>query len=144
MSEAAVLAGEVGIWDAELVIRVAPGAPEQRSTGVSTQHLVGDWLVTDFKNQTGFAGHGITGWDAVRKSYVGTWVDAMRPFLVVMEGVWDAAARTMTFHASANLPDGRTLAWREVTERPDDDTRIFHQHFGEHEMMTVTYRRRKG
>jgi hypothetical protein len=144
MSEAAVFADDVGTWDAEVVIRLAPGAPEQRSTGVATQRLVGTWLVMDFKNETGFEGHGIYGWDVMRKAYVGTWVDELRQFLPLMEGAWDAAARTMTFHASATMPDGRVLAWREVTERLDADTRLFRQHFGDHESMTVTYRRRKG
>ena len=143
-----VLESDVGTWDAEVIVRPGPGAPEQRSKGVSVQRLVGGrWLVADFKNETGFEGHGIFGWDDARKGFVGTWVDGMRNFLAVMEGAYDADARTMTYRANARLPDGRTLAWREVTERPDDDTRIFRQFWalpgGEHEMMTVTYRRRQ-
>jgi uncharacterized protein DUF1579 len=144
VSEASIFADDVGTWDADVIVRPAPGAPEQRSKGVSVERLVGGWLIADFKNETGFEGHGIFGWDAARKAYVGTWVDPMRPFLIVMQGSWDEAARTLRFDAEATLPDGRALRWREATERPDADTRVFRQWFGDHEMMTVTYRRRAG
>ncbi len=144
MAPEELLARDVGTWDAEVVVRPAPGAPEQRSRGVSVQRLVGGrWLVADFKSETGFEGHGILGWDASRQAYAGTWVDAMRSFLVVMEGQWDEGARALTLHAAASLADGRTLRWREVTEHVDDDTRSFRQHIGDHETMTVTYRRRR-
>jgi hypothetical protein len=148
MSKEDVFAADVGIWDADVIVRPGPGAPEQRSQGLAVQKLVGGrWLVTDFKNETsGFEGHGIFGWDATRKRYVGTWVDPMRTFLSVMEGDYDEGARTMTFYAEATTPDGTALRWREVTERVDDRTRLYRQLWslpgGEHEMMTVTYRRR--
>jgi len=138
---------DVGTWDAEVIVRPGPGAPEQRSKGVAVSRLIGDrWLVTDFKNETGFEGHGVFGWDASRKAYVGTWIDPMRTFLTVMEGAWDPETKTMTFHAEARLPDGRTLTWREQTEHIDEKTHVFKQFWampgGEHEMMHVTYRRR--
>jgi hypothetical protein len=142
-----VFESDVGTWDADVIVRPGPGAPEQRSTGVSVQKLIGGrWLCADFRNEgSGFEGHGIYGWDATRKAYVGTWVDPMRTFLTVMEGAWDPGTRTMTFHAEARLPDGRVLTWREQTVK-DGDVQTFRQFWampgGEHEMMTVTYRRR--
>jgi hypothetical protein len=133
---------DVGTWDAELEIRPEPGQPPQRSQGVSVGRLIagGRWLVVDFKNQTtGFEGHGVYGWDAAKKKYVGTWVDDMRASLTVLEGDWDPAQRTMTFHAER---------WREVTTTVDDDTQIYRLFFPgpdgkDFEMMTVTYRRRR-
>src|SRR5512143_2620983 len=111
-----ILEDDVGTWDADVIVRPGPGAAEQRSRGVSVQRLVGGrWLVADFKNETGFEGHGLYGWDATRKAYVGTWVDGMRSFLTIMEGAWDPETRTMTYHAEARLPDGRVLTWRELT-----------------------------
>jgi hypothetical protein len=149
MGEESIFEGDVGMWDADVIVRPGPGVPEQRSQGLAVQKLVGGkWLVLDFKNETtGFEGHGLYGWDATRKRYVGTWVDPMRPTLSVMEGDWDAGARTLTFHAELVTPDGKTLRWREVTEHVDGDTRLYHQFWagpgGEHELMTVTYRRRR-
>lgn len=144
----AVFAKDVGTWDAEIVIRPGPGAPELRSKGVSVQKLVGGrWLVADFTNESGFEGHGLFGWDETRKSYVGTWVDTMRTFLAVMAGAYDAESRTMTYSVETTTPDGRAVRWREVTQTVDADTQIFRQLWpapdGDFEMMTVTYRRRR-
>jgi hypothetical protein len=148
VKELAVLEGDVGTWDADVEVRVA-GPPVPPSKGVSQNRLVGGrWLVVDFRNDSGFEGHGVTGWDAVRRAYVSTWVDTARTFLAVGEGTWDAEARTMTVTFEATLPDGRRHRWREVTERPDGDTRVFRSFVPgpdgcEQEVMTVTYRRRR-
>ena len=148
--ELAVFQKDVGTWDAEVEIRPAPGAPAQLSRGVAVSKLIagGRWLITDFKNETsGFEGHGVYGWDAGRKQYTGVWVDPARSSLVVANGTWDAAKRTLTFSAEAKFGE-RTIQWREVTESRDADTQVFRSLFpvpggADFEMMTVTYRRRR-
>jgi uncharacterized protein DUF1579 len=150
-AQLAVLAKDVGTWDAEVVVRAGPGAPPLPSRGKSVSRLAcgGRWLVTDFDNESGFEGHGVTGYDPRKGCYVSTWVDNMRTFLAVAEGSWDAEKRTMTFVYSATLPDGRTLRWREETRSVDDDTQLFRQVMPgpdgtEVETLAVTYRRRPG
>ena len=149
MDETAVLAQDVGTWDAVVEVRAA-GPPVAPSKGVSENRLVGGrWLVIDFRNESGFEGLGVTGWDTGRQAYASTWVDTARTFLAVGEGRWDPEARTMTVTFEAALPDGRRHRWREVTERPDADTRVFRSLMPgpdgvEHEVMTATYRRRRG
>ena len=145
-----ILESDVGTWDVDVEVRPLPGAQPQKSRGVSVNRLVGGrWLVSDFRNETsGFEGHGVHGWDATRGKYTGVWVDAMRSFLAIAEGTYDVATRTMTLAAEAQLPD-RVLRWREVTERLDEDTRVYRSIFvlpdgGEFETMTATYRRRRG
>jgi hypothetical protein len=139
---------DLGTWDADIVVRPQPGAEPQLSKGVSVNRLVGGkWLVADFKNETtGFEGHGVYGWDAYKKKYVGTWVDPMRSGMVIAEGTWDSAAKTMTYWGEI-IVNERTIRWREVTEKVDDQTQIFRSFMpipggDEFEMMTVTYRRR--
>src|ERR1700689_3094594 len=86
--EHAVFSKDVATWDADVLVRM-PGAPPQESRGVAVNRLVcgGLWLVSDFKNETtGFEGHGVFGYDAQQKKYVGTWVDPMRTFLAPMSG----------------------------------------------------------
>jgi len=144
-----VLAKDVGTWDAEIEIRF-PGAPVQRTTGVSENRIAcgGRWLIAEFRTASGdFEGHGVFGYDPQKQRYVGTWVDTMRAFLAPMEGTWDAAARTMTFTAEAVFPHG-PMRWRETTESVDDDTRIFRTFMpgpdgAEIETLTTTYRRRR-
>ncbi len=144
--EVGILQEDVGVWRATVEVRPDPAAPVQRSEGAMSCHMCGPWLITDFKNETsGFEGHGITGWDIIERRYVATWVDPMRKGLVVMRGEWDAEARTMTFVGEMSRPDGSRIRWREVTEKPDADTRVV-RHIvpgpsGELEVMTVRYER---
>jgi hypothetical protein len=148
--ELSILARDAGVWDAEITIHPGPNAPPVPSRGVSTNRLAcgGRWLIADFKNETGFEGHGVYGYDPAKRAYVSTWVDNMRSFLVVATGHYDPDRRVMTSTSEGNLPDGRTLRWREETEVVDDDTRVFRQFFpgpdGEFQTMTVKYTRRKG
>jgi hypothetical protein len=142
---------DVGLWDAEVEVRPAPGAEPQCSTGKSMSRLVCDdrWLVTEFRNETsGFEGHGLYGWDVARRKYVGTWVDTMTRWLVIGEGDWDPQRRTLTLDTRATMPGGREIEWRQVTELVDDDTQVYRSFVpgpgGEpFEMMKVTYRRRR-
>src|SRR5256885_14047874 len=123
-STSQILESDAGTWDVDVEVRPIPGAPPQKSRGISVNRIVGGrWLVSDFKNETsGFEGHGVYGWDATRGKYTGVWVDAMRSFLAVAEGDYDASSKTMTLAAEAQLPD-RVLRWREGTERLHEATR---------------------
>lgn len=147
--EVEVLAADAGRWVAAVEVRPERGAPAQTSEGTLVCRMCGPWLVSDFKNETsGFEGHGISGWDSVHGRYVGTWVDPLRRGLVVMQGRWDVATRTMTFVGEMTRPDGSRMRWREVTERPEDDVRWFRSFVpspdgGEFEVMTVRYKRDK-
>jgi Protein of unknown function (DUF1579) len=146
--ELEVLAADLGTWDAEVRVRPAPGVEALPTKGVLINRFGcgGRWLISDFRNDSGFEGHGIHGYDAAKRCYVGTWVDTERTFLGVAEGTWDAAARTMTYHWEATV-GGRTMRWREVTEKGQAGVLVFRQFMplpggGEYEMITTTYRRR--
>jgi hypothetical protein len=144
-----VLRSDVGSWETLSETRMAPEATAQMSRGTATNRLAcgGRWLISEFKNDTGFEGHGVYGYDAAKGKYTGVWFDATRTSVVVLEGTYDAATRVMTMHGALERPDGTTLRWREVTERPNPDTRIFRSFMpgteGEFEMLTVTYHRRR-
>ncbi len=156
-AELKVFEKDVGIWDADVTVRPTPDAEPQRSRGVSTRRMLGGaWLVTDYEADSGFAGHGVHGFDRVRGTYVGTWVDSMRTFMAISEGTWDGATHTMTFVTEATLPGGRTLRFRETTENVGADTQVFRSFMpapgatsgatagAEFETMTITYQRRSG
>jgi hypothetical protein len=145
--EHAVLARDVGTWDAELTIRMGGAAQESRGVQVCRLVCGGLWLVVDFVNETtGFDGHGVFGYDPQKKKYVGTWVDPMRTFLAPMDGTWDAATKTMSYVVHHVGPQG-PMEWREVTESVDEKTRVCRTFMAppgvaEVEVMTATYRRR--
>ncbi len=71
------LARMVGRWDATVKMYAQPGAPAQVSTGTSVNKLVlgGRWVQESFDgNFMGmpFSGIGYTGYDNLKKQYVGT------------------------------------------------------------------------
>jgi len=139
---------DVGVWDATVEVKLAP-AP-QISSGEARNSLAcgGLWLVTEFRNESGFEGRGLYGYDPARGKYVGTWIDSMRTFMVLSDGEYDASTRTMILRTEHTDPTGRTMRWREVTRTVDDDTQVWSQIMTapdgrEFETMTVTYRRKK-
>lgn len=147
--ELALLQKDVGEWDGVLTITPGPGAAPQESKGRMSGKLIsgGRWLVLDFKNHTtGFEGHGIYGYSAAAKRYVGTWVDDMRSTLNVAEGDWDPATRTLTYQWSFTMPNGSKMAWTESSEKVSDTEQIFRVLFPQpdgsaFEMMRAVYRK---
>src|SRR5437773_2168191 len=72
---------DVGVWDATVETIMEPGGKPNVSKGVETITLLGGglWMIQDFKSEfmgVPFQGHGVTGYDASKKKYVGTWVDS--------------------------------------------------------------------
>lgn len=146
MNEIDVLRKDAGTWDAEMEIRPAPGVPSIKQRGVAEGRMVGGkWLVRDVKTESGFEGHGVYGWDAEKGKYTGSWVDSQQTTISRSEGTWSAETREMTFVVTARH-QGKDITYREVTQSLDDATQVY-RHFistpaGEHEMITITYRRR--
>jgi hypothetical protein len=143
----AVLEADVGIWDGTQEIAPRPGAELQHHRSVSTRSLLADrWLVVDFRSDSGFVGHGVYGWDPTAQAYTGVWVDSMMTSIARATGRYDLATSTMTYTVEV-AHNGRTIRYREVIERPDEDTRLYTQLVplpagGEHPMIRITYRRR--
>lgn len=138
---------DIGTWEGDVTVTPFPGAPAQTSRGVMTNRLVGGrWLVADFKNDSGFEGHGIYGWDATKQRYVSTWIDSMRNAMVIADGTLDLPNRTMTY-AFEISHGGRTIKCRDVTTFPEEGTQVFRSFIEiepgkEHQVVSATYRKR--
>ena len=89
---------------------------------------------------TGFEGHGIYGYNAATKRYVGTWVDDMRTNIYVGEGDWDAGTKTMTYRWSAVMPGGQAMTWIETSQVVSENEQLFRVVFpspGDGLVMTI-------
>jgi hypothetical protein len=143
----AVLGQDVGTWDAEIDVQPWPGAALNSTTGVRTNGLVGGrWLVSNLRTDSGFEGHGVYGWDPTHGHYAAAWVDAAGGAIARGHGTWDETARTMTYELEVEH-QGKTIRYREVTEAPDDRTRLYRNlrtgpDGTEFEAIRATYRRR--
>ncbi len=139
---------DLGTWEGEIEVRPYPGAQPQTSRGVMTNRVLGGrWLISELKNESGFEGHGIYGWDDAKQRYVGTWVDGMRGQLVLAEGTYDEASHTMTYRFELTH-QGKTFTARDVTQLLDAYSLVFRSfiEMGDappHEVVTATYRRRR-
>lgn len=138
-----------GTWDATLDDQGQP------SKGTETVRVLGDglWAITDFEGAvagTPFKGHGVSGYDAAKKKYVGIWVDTMSPFPMHTEGELDATGNVLT--TKGVMPDpmnpGQTIAATMVETWTGTDKRVFTMSMtmpdGQTmETLKITYTRRK-
>ena len=123
----------VGTWD--IVGRMwmeGPAGPVSESRGVvETRWLMpGRWVMDDVKTEMmgmPFQGFGISGYDNVKKKYVGVWVDGMSTALLTMEGNFDREGKTLALFGTANDPatgeHDKLMGY--LTHLVDDDHHVF-------------------
>src|SRR5262245_33628234 len=109
-----------GKWDAT----VSAGGMESKAVADYKMSLGGFWLTADFTGEfagTKFEGKGTTGYDPLKKKYVGTWIDSMSPTLMVTEGEFDKDGKIYTETTEGPGPDGKVGKMKNVHEFKDDD-----------------------
>jgi hypothetical protein len=154
-AEHALLAKDVGTWDATIKSwDKGPDSEPNVSEGVEVAKLMpgGLWLQTEFDGKFGtqeFHGSGLTGFDTRKAKFVGTWVDSMTTEIMIMEGDYDSATRTLTTFSKGTSPSGKPYDAKMVGKHEDDNTRVFTMSIKSEEtkgeyikMMEITYKRR--
>lgn len=119
-----------GTWDttAEFVGE-KPGDPPMKSKGSGTDKLIagGLFLITDYKGDmmgTEFIGHGIMGYDTLKKKYTGSWIDSMSTAIWTSEGTCDDAGKVFT--AVMEGPDpvsGKPMKMKMISEITGKDSK---------------------
>jgi len=144
--EHALLKKFVGDWNA--TVKMMGG--ESKAVATFKMDLGGFWLSLDFKGEfegQKFEGKGTTGFDPIKKKYVGTWVDSMSPSLTVMEGAFDKDGKTFTELGEGPGMDGKLMKMKNIHQFKDNDTIVFTMYQvkdgKDEEMMTITYKRKK-
>ncbi len=123
------LARLVGKWRLTTKYFPAPGAPPMTGTGTETVRRSPDglWFVMDFSMDDGsFSGHGVSGYDAFKKKYVGVWVDSTTTSLQLSEGECSEEGRVHTSLSQATDPStGTTIRMRMRSAIKDEKSRTF-------------------
>ena len=114
-----------GRWDADIRHCARHGDSEASKGTESVElRLGGFWLFSDFastmKNQP-FQGHAMLGYDQNRKRYVSTWCSSSSSDLVLFEGDYDKASKTLTMKADCVGPDGKPMKLQTVQRVVDPD-----------------------
>jgi uncharacterized protein DUF1579 len=148
------LASMVGTWDAKLkMYPMSPGAPVQESSGVSKNKWVlgGRWIQQTYAGKfmgKPFSGIGYTGYDNVKKQYVGTWMDTMSTSVMTSAGS-TTDDKTYEFDSSVDDPmTGKPMTMKEKMTVIDKNHQLFEMWTPGPDgkmmkMMEITYTRRK-
>jgi len=109
----------VGTWRATTTFTMAPGAPEQVHGGTSVHRLVlgGRHLEQIYKGMSmgmPFEGIGYTGFDNVKKRYVGTWMDTFGTGVMNSVGVGRPTDERIDFVCEATEPSGKTKVFDAI------------------------------
>ncbi len=95
-----VLESLVGTFNAEIKVYFPDPTKPASSKGVLTRTMIldGNFLQETFAGEffgAKFTGLGIVGFDPNKKKYTTTWCDSMSTTMMVMEGTYDAAKKTL-------------------------------------------------
>ena len=72
-----------------------------------------------------FRAIGMISWNPALKRYEGTWFDnASISGPSALSGVWDEAAKTMTFTLTSSAPDGKAVQHKVIDKFLDDEHRV--------------------
>ena len=125
---------DVGTWDAEMKLWMAPGMDPMISKGEETNVMLGDglWVISEFKGEVAgmkFVGHGQFGYDTVKEKYVGTWIDSMNTSMSTMEGTVDKSTGKLTMISHGTDPNtGQPTESKIISYYPDNNTKIMEMH----------------
>ena len=148
------LSSMIGTWDTTVkMFPMKAGAPVQQSTGVSENKWVlgGRWVQESFTgNFMGmpFSGIGYTGYDNIKKEYVGTWMDNMSTAVMMSTGN-ATGDKTYEFNSTMDDPmSGKSAPVKSKMTIVDDDHHTMEM-WGPApdgkmmKMMEITYSRKK-
>lgn len=122
------LTSYIGVWDAEIERWLDGKATISKGTSIRKQPLGSFWLVDHFQAELmgqSVRGLGTTGFDPVKKKYVGTWHDSMSPTLMVLEGNFDQSGNVLTMNGVAPDTDGKPVQHRLTTTIQNNNTHVF-------------------
>jgi Protein of unknown function (DUF1579) len=156
-----MLADLDGTWSYTVTMWMSPGAPPMKSSGTAVRKsLMGGRFfqmdVTGNMKMPGadgkmkdmeFKGHGMEGYDNVKKKFVGTWMDNMGTAIMMSEGDYDPATKTFTYTSEMEPMPGMKMKVREVMKLTDKNHMTFewyeNQNGQENKTMEIAYTRKK-
>jgi hypothetical protein len=118
-AEHKMIAEAKGTWEAEVSMCMAPGTPEQKATMTTENKML---LGGRYQQSTSkgtmmgmpFEGISTLAYDNHKKQYQSTWIDNMGTGIMVMNGTWDEATKTINF--SGRMMNPGTAVEEDVRE----------------------------
>ncbi len=121
------LGAMVGTFDTDVKMWTEPGAPPAAGSGVAenTWALDGRFVQQQFTGtfmNMPFHGIGYTGYDNIKKKYIGSWMDNFTTAMMVSTGTADANGKSITFTSTEDDPlTGKSSEVKETVTVVDND-----------------------
>lgn len=145
----------VGDWTTTTRMYMAgPGSEPMVSEGEAHAHWIldGRFLLQEVKSEmrgVPYTGYGVSGYDSIRNTYVGTWIDSTSNWILTMKGTVDQSGKVFTAYGEMDEPDlgvyGRLVKY--VTRIESEDKHVFEVydlHVGDDYLVfDITYERVK-
>lgn len=119
-----------GNWADDITMWMYPDAPAQKTTSTTTNKMVMNGLYQESDhvgNMMGmpFHGKGTLAYDIHKKMFVSTWIDNMGSGIMVLEGPWDEASKSVTLKGKMMDPGTKEMTdMKEVFKVIDDNTQM--------------------
>jgi len=156
-----ILGGLAGTWNYTVKMWMDPSAAPQESKGtaVTKPIMEGRYFLTDVSGhmmmpgadgkmkQFNFKGMGMDAFDNVKKKFVNTWGDNMGTGIMMAEGDYDPATKSLTYISEMEMMPGMKTKVREVVKIADKDHHImeWYEDRGGQDVKTmeINYTRKK-
>lgn len=150
-----MLASWDGVWSGEITLWMAPDAPPTKSKTTSTNKMLMDGRYQQSTHTGSFDGMPFNGmswiaFDNAKKVFISTWIDNMGTGIMIGEGPWDEATKSITIKGKMVDPTtGKDCAFREVFRIVDKDNQVMEMYSTdpvsgkEFKSMEVRYTRNK-
>jgi uncharacterized protein DUF1579 len=156
-----LLASMAGTWSYTVKMWMDPKGTPTESTGTAVRKSVmdGRYLTGDYSGkfkmpgadgkmtEMNFKGMSMDAYDNVKKKFVSGWVDNMGTGIMITEGTYDAAAKTITYDGEFEMMPGMKSKVREVIKLTDKDHMTMEYYEdrgqGENKSMEINYKRGK-
>ena len=134
-----LLAKCVGTWTYACKFWMDPDAPANESTGTSvTKEIMGGrYFLTEHNGKMqmpgpdgkmtdmDFKGMAIDGYDNAKKKFVSSWIDNMGTGIMIAEGSYDSAKKTLSYDSECEMMPGMKTKMRHVMTINDKDHHTF-------------------
>lgn len=125
-----MMAKDDGEWTFEMTMWMEPGAEPAKSTGTHTNKMIlgGRYQQSVFKGDfmgQPFEGISTTGYDNAKKAFFSTWIDNMGTGIMMSQGRWDDAKKSITMTGMGYDPSvGKDVKMKSVMTWPDANTQV--------------------
>ena len=133
----ALLAKSEGNWDVDISVWMAPGQEPMKNKATSEVKMLMGGRYQQAINKGSFGGMpyegmSVMGYDNAKKIFQSSWVDNMGTGVVMMEGTYNAATKTLTLTGKGYDPTtGKDLNMKQTFKFVDDKHQVI-------EMYSVT------